>query len=79
MDMTRRDARFVAGPYEGLYLVAEADESGSIIALICGGKPGALTTVADIWFANERELELGVTDDGWDVEWLPNGSLGQPS
>lgn len=78
MAVIRRDARFVSGPYTGLFLVAEDDESGSIIALICDGEPGALETVADIWFADERELELGVTDGDWEVAWLPSGSLGRP-
>ncbi|MGH8009756.1 MAG: hypothetical protein ACREQ3_22410 [Candidatus Binatia bacterium] len=77
--MIRRDARILAGPYEGHFLVAEEDESGSIIALVCDGEPGDLTTIADIWFADERELELGVTDHGWKVGWLATGSLGQPT
>lgn len=76
--MIRRDARLVAGPYAGLFLVAEEDESGSIIALICEGEPGALVTVGDIWFADESELELGVTEGDWGVEWLLRGTLGDP-
>ena len=74
--MSRRDARFTVGPYTGKFLVAEADESGSITALICEGQPGSLTTIGDWWFADMRQCELGVTEDGWDVEWLPSGSLG---
>ncbi len=77
--MIRRDARIVAGPYKGHFLVAEEDDSGSIIALICEGEPGELTTVADVWFADERELELGVTGQGWEVDWLTVGSLGKPT
>ena len=77
--MIRRDAQFVAGPYAGRFLVAEEDDSGSIIALVCSGQPGSLEVVADLWFADTRELEFGVTEDGWDVEWLPPGSLGMPS
>lgn len=77
--MSRRDARFTAGPYTGNFLVAEADDSGSIIALICEGQPGSLTTIGDWWFADMSELELGVTEDGWKVQWLPSGSLGTPS
>lgn len=76
--MRRRDARFTAGPYEGGFLVAREDASGSIVALVCDGRPGALETIADFWFADLRELELGVTEDGWNVEWLPAGSLGTP-
>lgn len=58
--------------------MAEEDASGSVVALVCEGTPGSLVTVADFWFADEAELELGVTDDGFDVEWLPPGSLGAP-
>lgn len=74
--MIRRDARFTAGPYIGKYLVAEEDDSGSLIAVVCDGQPGALRTIADYWFADVKELELGVTEDDWDVEWLASGSLG---
>ena len=76
--MSRRDARFTVGPYVGKFVVAEADESGSTIALICEGQPGSLVTIGDWWFAGMSEFELGVTEDGWDVEWLPTGSLGTP-
>jgi hypothetical protein len=76
--MSRRDARFTVGPHMGKFVVAEADESGSIIALICEGQPDSLVTIGDWWFASMNELELGVTEGGWDVEWLPTGSLGTP-
>ncbi|MFD1575601.1 hypothetical protein ACFSEO_15825 [Agromyces cerinus subsp. nitratus] len=59
-------------------MVAEEDESGSIIALICNGQPGSLESIADFWFADVVELERGVTEDGWKVTWLPRGSLGTP-
>lgn len=77
--MIRRDARFTAGPYIGKFLVAEEDESGSIIALVCHGQPGALETIADFWFADLDEFERGVTEEDWGVEWLPVGSLGMAS
>lgn len=76
--MSRRDARFTVGPYTGKFVVAEADESGAISAIICKGRPGSLTTIGDWWFADMSEFELGVTEDGGDVEWLPTGSLGTP-
>jgi hypothetical protein len=76
--MSRREARFTAGPYTGKFVVAEADESGSIIAIICEGQPGSLTTIGDWWFADMSECERAVTEDGWAVEWLPSGSLGTP-
>jgi hypothetical protein len=76
--MSRRDARFTASPYTGKFLVAEADESGSITALICEGQPGSLTTIGDWWFADMSTCEGAVIEDGWDVEWLPSGSLGTP-
>ncbi|GAA4714326.1 hypothetical protein APR04_004124 [Promicromonospora umidemergens] len=75
---SRRDARFTAGPYMGKFVVAEADESGAIIAIICEGQAGSLTTIGDWWFMGMSEFELAVTEDGWDVEWLPSGSLGTP-
>ena len=37
--MSRRDARFTVGPYVGEFVVAEADESGLIIPIICEGQP----------------------------------------
>ncbi len=37
--MSRRDARFTVGSYTGKFIVAEADESGSVIVLICEGAP----------------------------------------
>lgn len=76
--MSRRDARFTLGPYTGKFVVAEADESGSMIALICEGQPGSLVTIGDWWFAGMSEFELGVTEDGWDVQWLAPGCLGTP-
>ncbi|MGW2094187.1 hypothetical protein [Promicromonospora sukumoe] len=76
--MSRRDARFTVGPYTGKFVVAEADESGSIIAIICEGQPGSLTTIGDWWFADMNTFELGVTEEGRDVEWLPPGILGTP-
>lgn len=76
--MSRRDARFTAGPYAGKFVVAESDESGSIIAIICEGQLGSLVTIGDWWFAGMSEFEFGVTEDGWDVEWLAPGCLGTP-
>lgn len=76
MEMIRRDARITAGPYLGNFVVAEEDDKGSIIALICAGRPGSLETIADMWFANVTEFELGIVEGDWDVEWLPDGSLG---
>lgn len=76
--MSRRDARFTAGPCAGKFVVAEADESGSIIALICEGQPGSLVTISDWWVAGMSEFELGVTEDGWGLEWLAPGCLGAP-
>lgn len=75
----RKDARFTAGEYDGSYLVAESDESGSIIALVCEGTPGDLRVVADYWFKDADDLVAGVTEGDWNVEWLPSGSLGEPS
>ena len=75
----RRDARFTAGPYAGQYLVAEDDTAGSIIALVCHGEPGKLEVTADFWFENVEDLEAGMAEDGWAVEWLEPGSLGRPS
>ena len=76
--MSRRDARFIVGPYTGKFIVAEADESGSVIVLICEGQPGSLITIGDWWFAGMSEFERAVTEDGWDVEWLVAGCLGTP-
>lgn len=75
---SRRDARFTAGPYSGKFVVTEADENGSIIALVCEGQPGTLTTIGDWWFADMSGFELGMTADGWEVEWLAPGCLGTP-
>lgn len=75
----RRDARFTAGEYDGSYLVAKSDESGSIIALVCEGTPGNLRVVADYWFKDADDLVAGVTEGDWNVEWLPSGSLGEPA
>jgi hypothetical protein len=74
----RRDGRFVSGPYAGRYVVAQPDESGSIIALICDGPPESLETVADFWFGDFDECDRALASDGWDVLWLPEGSLGAP-
>jgi hypothetical protein len=54
------------------------EESGSIIVITCEGQPGSLTTIGDWWFAGMSEFERGVTEDGWDVEWLAPGCLGTP-
>lgn len=75
----RRDAQFTAGQYAGSFLVAKSDESGSVIALVCEGTPGALRIVADYWFKDADNLVEGVTEGDWDVEWLPSGSLGDPT
>ena len=73
-----RDARFTVGTYMGKFVVAESDERGSIIGLICEGQPSSLVTMGDWWFAGMSEFELGVTENGWDVECLAPGSLGTP-
>lgn len=75
----RRDGRFTAGEYAGKYVVAEADEAGSVIALICDGSPGALRTIADLWFEDVEGLEAGLNEGDWTVEWLSPGTLGTPS
>lgn len=75
----RRDGRFTAGEHAGRFLVAESDESGSIVALICEGEPGDLRIVADYWFQDAADLVAGVTEGDWDVEWLPSASLGEPA
>lgn len=74
----RRDARFTLGPYSGKYVVAESGDGRSITALICEGEPGSLVVIGDWWFVDNAQLEAGLTEGGWAVEWLPSGSLGTP-
>jgi hypothetical protein len=76
--MSRRDGRFTAGPYTGKFVLAESDESGSIVALVCEGQPGSVATIGDWWFADVSEFERGMTEDDCDVEWLASGSMGTP-
>lgn len=75
----RHDGRFTAGEYAGKYVVAEADEAGSMIALICDGVPGELKTIADFWFEDVDDMESGLNEGDWAVEWLSPGTLGTPS